>query len=434
MNNIMQRANLKLAAVLLLCSTGTFAQAQSGQTGQVEPTQPIDQRQPRPVAFQPVGIEAPDQPNSRSDANYRKLDRITPTPGRGASGEVRVRIKDLVAVRGQEMNLVQGIGLVTGLAGTGDSGTAARQALQNLLLTQNITLPLNSIKSKNVAVVWVEAMLPAGIKPGRRLDVRVSSLYDSTSLVNGTLVRAELTDMSGTDVYATASGPVSTGGFSFGGEGATATQNHVTVGIIPQGGKVERAVDGSLVSEHGYIYLDMHALNGSFGNSNRIAEAINAIYDGAAMAQDAMTVRVTVPQDLPIRSHVAFVASLIEREITPENFARVVLNERTGVIVMGKGVRITQGAITKGNLTVTIAESPETSQPGPQSNGESQSQPRTSLLVEEENRALTIVNGAVELQEVVEVLNVLGVTPRDMIQVLQAMAQSGMLHAEILMM
>lgn len=427
----MKRTNLYFLGIFLLCSTSVFAQAESGESERVEPA---DQRRSRPVVFQPGGIEAPDQPSGKSEAAYKKLERITPKPGRGTSGEVRVHVKDLVAVRGQEQNLVQGIGLVTGLAGTGDSGTAARQALQNLLLTQNITLPLSAINSKNVAVVWVEVMLPAGIKPGRRIDVRVSSLYDCTSLVGGTLVRAELTDMSGTDVYATASGSVSTGGFSFGGEGATATQNHVTVGMIPQGGKVERAVAGSLVSEHGFIYLDMHALNGSFGNSNRIAEAINAIYDGAAMAQDSMTVRVTVPADLPERSHVAFVASLIEREITPENFARVVLNERSGVIVMGKGVRITQGAITKGNLTVTIAETPETSQPGPQSGGTTENQPRTSLLVEEENRALTIVNGAVELQEVVEVLNVLGVTPRDMIQVLQAMAQSGMLHAEIVMM
>jgi len=388
-----------------------------------------------PVVIYPGGgIEAPAQPTGKSESTYRKAERITPQPGRGTQSEVRVRVRDLVAVRGQEQNLVQGIGLVTGLAGTGDSGIAARQAIQNLLLTQNITLPIGSINSKNVAVVWVEVELPAGIKPGRRVDVRVSSLYDSSSLVGGTLVQCELTDMSGAEVYATASGSISVGGFSVGGEGATATQNHVTVGIVPQGGKVQRAVDGSLVSEHGFIYLDMKALNGSFGNTVKIADAINGIYTGAAVAQDAMTIRVAVPADLPENSHVAYLNSLISREITPENFARIVLNERTGVIVMGTGVRITEGAITKGNLTVTIAETPETSQPGAQSQGTTETNPRTSLLVEEEDRALTIVNGAVELREVVEVLNVLGITPRDLIQVLQAMAQSGMLHAEIVMM
>jgi flagellar P-ring protein precursor FlgI len=211
-------------------------------------------------------------------------------------------------------------------------------------------------------------------------------------------------------------------------------RNHLTVGTISQGGKVEREVPGQLVSEHGYLYLDMRALKGSFGNAVRIADSVNAMYAGAAVAQDAMTVRVRVPIDIPESSHVAYLASILEREVEPEDFGRVVLNERTGVIVMGEGVRITRGAITKGNLTVTIAETPEVSQPGPLSEGRTVELPRSTLLLEEEDRALTIVNGAVTLQEVVEVLNVLGVTPRDMIQILQSMAQSGMLHADIVVM
>ena len=379
-------------------------------------------------------VEAPRQPQRSSDAAWRRTERIAPTAAPGNSGNISVRIRDLVAVRGQEDNVVQGIGLVTGLAGTGDSGEAARQAVQNLLLTQNITLDLGAINSNNVAVVWVEATLPPGIKPGRRIDVRVSSLYDAESLVGGTLVRTELTEMSGRTVYATASGPITTGAFSAEGEAASAVRNHLTVGTLPAGGKVEREVPGELVGEHGYLYLDMQALKGSFGNAVRVAEAVNEIYPEAAMAQDAMTVRVQVPADIPESSHVAYLSSILEREVYPEDFARIVLNERTGVIVMGEGVRITRGAITKGNLTVTIAETPEISQPGPLSDGTTGEVPRTSLLIEEEDRALTIVNGAVSLQEVVEVLNVLGVTPRDMIQVLQSMAQSGMLHAEIVVM
>jgi flagellar P-ring protein precursor FlgI len=387
-----------------------------------------------PPLYLTGGVDAPDQPTGESDSRVVVGARITPTPGRGTSGQVLVRIRDLVAVRGQEENIVQGIGLITGLAGTGDSGAPARQALQNLLLTQNITLDIGSISSKNVAVVWVEAVLPPGIKPGRKIDVRVSSLYDCDSLVGGTLVRTELTDMSGQVVYATASGSITVGGFAAGGDAATAVRNHLTVGTLPQGGKVEREIPGRIVSDHGFVYLDMKALKGSFGNAVRIAEAVNQMYAGAALAQDAMTVRVKIPADLPDSTHVAYLASVLEREVEPEDFARIVLNERTGVIVMGEGVRITRGAITKGNLTVTIAETPETSQPGALSEGETQNLPRTSLLVEEENRALTIVNGAVTLQEVVEVLNVLGITPRDMIQVLQSMAQSGMLHADIVVM
>jgi flagellar P-ring protein precursor FlgI len=380
------------------------------------------------------GVAAPDQPAGRSSSAVLRTPRIAPAPGRGAEGEILVRIGDLVAVRGQEDNVVQGIGLVTGLSGTGDSGIASRQAIVNLLKTQNIVLDAGAITSQNVAVVLVQATLPPGIKPGRKVDVRVSSLYDSNSLVGGTLVFAELADVTGQTVYVTASGPVTTGAFAAEGEGALAVRNHLTVGTIPFGGKVERAVPTQLVSEHGLVYLDMGALKGSFANAVRVADSINALYAGAALAQDAMTVAVRLPDDLPPTAHVAFLDSILRREVSPEQFARVVVNERTGVIVMGAGVRISRGAITKGNLTVTIAETPEASQPGPFSQGQTEVLPRTELLVEEEDRALTIVNGAASLQEIVEVLNVLGVTPRDMIQILQLMAQSGMLHADVLVM
>jgi flagellar P-ring protein precursor FlgI len=380
------------------------------------------------------GVQAPTQPHGQSSSAVIRTPRIEPQPAPGSSGPVLVSIRDLAMVRGQEDNVVQGIGLVTGLSATGDSSRAARQALLNLLRTQNINVSLQDISSENVAVVLIQATLPPSIKPGNRLDVRVSSIYDCESLVGGTLLSAELADMTGQEVYVTASGPVTTGAFAAAGEAATAVRNHLTVGTIPNGGKVQREVSTEIVSEHGYIYLDLKALKGSFANVVKITEAINALYPSVATAQDAMTVSVRVPADLAEESHVAFLSSILEREVAPASFARVVINERTGVIVMGEGVRITRGAITKGNLTVTIAETPEASQPGPFSEGETELLPRTSLLFEEEDRALTIVNGAVTLQEVVEVLNVLGVTPRDMIQILQSMAQSGMLHADIMVM
>jgi flagellar P-ring protein precursor FlgI len=379
-------------------------------------------------------IEAPQQPTGVSSSTVVRLPRIEPRATRGADGGILVRVADMVAVRGQEDNVVQGVGLVTGLSGSGDAANAAKQAILNLMQTQNITLDLQNVSSSNVAVVWLEATLPAGIKPGRKIDVRASSLYDSKSLVGGTLVHAELLDMAGKTVYVTAAGPITTGAFSAEGDGAQATRNHLTVGTIALGGKVEREVPTELVSDHGFLYLDLRALKGSFGNAARIATSVNELYPGAAQAQDAMTVAVRVPEDLPEGALVAYLSSVLERSIEPEPFARVVLNERTGVIVMGEGVRITRGAITKGNLTITIAETPEASQPGPLSGGDTEVLPRTNTLIEEEDRALTIVNGAVTLQEVVEVLNVLGVTPRDMIQILQSMAQSGMLHAEIVVM
>lgn len=386
------------------------------------------------VLLRPGAVEAPRQPRGSSDASVLRGPRAELVPGAGASGALTVRIGDMAAVRGQEENQVQGIGLVTGLAGTGDSTIAARQAIINLLQTQNIVLDLQSVSSSNAAVVLVQARLEPGIKPGRQMDVRVSSLYDCESLVGGTLLHAELADMTGNAVYVTAAGPITTGAFSAEGQGAKATRNHLTVGTIPLGGKVEREVATQIVSDHGFVYLDLRALKGSFGNATRITQSINALYPGSTVAQDAMTVAVRVPDDLPGESTVSFVSSILEREIEPAPFARVVVNERTGVIVMGEGVRISRGAITKGNLTVTIAETPEASQPGPLSQGKTVVLPRTSVLVEEEDRPLTIVNGAVTLQQVVEVLNVLGVSPRDMIQILELMAQSGMLHAEILVM
>ncbi len=380
------------------------------------------------------GVQAPQQPTGGSTSGVVRGPRFVAEPASGANGRITVRIGDLAMVRGQEENTIQGIGLVTGLAATGDSSTAARKALLNMLKTQNINLTLQEINSSNIAVVLVQASLPPSIKPGAKIDVRVSSIYDCESLVGGTLVQTELSDMTGEAIYATASGPISTGAFSATGEGASAVRNHLTVGTIPNGGKVQREVSTRIVSDHGYIYLDLLALKGSFENVVRITDSINALYPQFATSADAMTVAVRVPNDIPSTEHVAFVSSILEREITPAAFARVVLNERTGVIVMGEGVRITRGAITKGNLTVTISETPEVSQPGPFSNGTTETLPRTNVLVEEEDRALTIVNGAVTLQEVVEVLNVLGVTPRDMIQILQSMAQSGMLHAQIIVM
>ncbi|HKX45694.1 MAG TPA: flagellar basal body P-ring protein FlgI [Planctomycetota bacterium] len=376
-------------------------------------------------------VEAPAQPFGRSSSAWLRAPRVEPTLARGSTGSLLVKIRDLVSPRGQETNVVHGVGLVTGLSGTGDSGLAARQAIANFLLTQNINLSPAQIASENVAVVHVEAELPAGIKPGRRVDVRVSSLYDAVSLVGGTLLWAELTDAQGGTVYGTASGPVTTGAFQASGDGATATRNHLTVGRVALGCKVEREVESRLVQEEGVLYLDLSAHQGGFGNAVRIAEAVNQLYPDVATPVDAMTVRVDVPGDLPESLHVAYLSSILQSEVAPEASARVVINERTGVIVVGEDVRLGRGAITKGNLTVTIAETPEISQPGPFSEGVTAEVPRTELLVEEEDRALTIVNGAATLQEVVEVLNVLGVAPRDMIELLQAMAQSGMLHAEL---
>jgi flagellar P-ring protein precursor FlgI len=377
-------------------------------------------------------IEAPAQPSGTSTATYTLEPRVTPTPGRGPSNRIHTPVGTLMQVRGQESNIVVGIGLVSGLAGSGDSINMIRTMVGNLLLSNNIKIDPQQLTSKNVALVTVEATLPAGIQAGRRIDCRVATLGDCKSLQGGILTLMELTDLTGAVVYATASGPIDVGGFMAGGEGATVTQNHVTVGILAGGAKVERAVPANIVSDHGWLYLDARAPHGSFANMARIVESINALYPSAAEAVPfGRTVKVRVPEDLPESAWVAYVDSLLSREIEPSSIPKVIVNERTGMIVMAEGVRLRPGAVAHGDLTVTIAESPEASQPGPLSGGSTENLPRTEINVSEENSGLTVVPGAVTLQEVVEVLNVLGTTPRDLIAILEAMAQAGLVLADI---
>ena len=378
------------------------------------------------------GIEAPAQPTGSSTATYIVGPRFEPLAGAGAAGPIRAAVGTLVRIRGQEENNVTGVGLVTGLAGTGDSVNMIRQLIQNLLLASNIKINPQQLTSKDVALVTVEATLPAGLQPGRRVDCRVAALGDAKSLQGGVLTLMELTDITGRVVYATASGPIDVGGFRAEGEGATVTQNHVTVGIINRGAKLERAIEVNLVSDHGWLYLDALASHGSFANLARIVEVVNALYPSAAEAvPTGRSVKVKVPEDLPESAYVAYVDSILSREIEPWSTPRVIVNQRSGLVVMGEGVRLRAGAIAHGDLTVTIAETPEASQPGGLSRGETEVLPRSDLGVTEDNNGLTVVPGAVTLHEVVEVLNVLGATPRDLIEILEAMSQAGLVLAEI---
>jgi flagellar P-ring protein FlgI len=395
----------------------------------------VDPNQPNYAGY-PIygGVEAPRQPVWASSSAVRIVERPLRGEAPGRSGQIRVRIRDIAIVRGQETNVIQGVGLVMGLDGSGDSGNAMTFALKNLLNTQNFNLDPNQIASNNAAVVWVQATLPPGVKPGRHLDARVSSMYDAEDLTGGSLVWCELFAPGSEDVYATVAGPITTGALSASGDGASAQRNHLTVGIVAQGAKVEREVPSELVTELGFLHLDLKSSNGSFGNAVRIANAVDTIFPGSAVPLDAMTVKVAVPREVGVDQRVYFINEILQTEFVPEASARVVVNERTGVVILGEEVRIGAGGITKGNLTVTVSETPETSQPGPLSNGTTETQPRTNLLIEEEERQLSIINGAATLQEVVEVLNVLGVTPRDMVGILQDLSRAGMLHGELVVM
>ena len=423
------------AACFAGCLGWSSARAQDQGREPLVPTgnQSPPATQPSPaVVTTRGGIEAPKQPDVLSSSSYSTTPRVVPKPGKGTNFHVSTRLSNLVDVRGQEENQLVGVGLVTGLGGTGDSVNMTRQLLQNLLLAHNVKIDPQQLTPKNIALVRVEAALPPGIVPGRSIDVRVSTLGDCKSLQGGTLTLMELTDISGQVVYATAAGPINVGGFLAEGEGATTQQNHVTVGTIPGGGKVERAVPSQVVSEHGYVYLDARASHSTFGTQVRITEVINKAFPGAAEAAgEGRTVKVRVPSDLPRSAHVAYLDAILRLEVEPEQVARVVISERTGMVVIGEGVRLQPGAVARGNLTINVAESPQVSQPGPLSGGSTEVVERTELNVTEENKGLVLIPGAITLQEVVDVLNVMGATPRDLIGIIEAMSQAGMLLAEI---
>ncbi|MCP5022415.1 MAG: flagellar basal body P-ring protein FlgI [bacterium] len=366
-----------------------------------------------------------------------RFNRGTSPKGPGISKPVVARtlstpVSSVVAVRGMENNVVAGLGVVTGLAGTGDSGDLVKSLMGNDLRSFGVAIDPTTLSSKNLAVVRVEAEIPAGAKPGALIHVRVSTIGDANSLVGGTLDRCELFDSRYDSVYATASGPISLNAQSASGEAGSATKNHNNVGVLAFGGKVQREVPTSITSEHGYIHLDAKTGQGTFGNMLAVAAAVNRLYPNAATVQtDGRTVKVAVPLDIPESAHVQYLHSFLKQEIQSDNEPRVIINERTGVIVIGGDVRLRPGAIAHGAIVITVAETPQTSQPSALSGGSSETNPRTDILINEEPGALTAIPEAVTLQEVVDVLNVLGASPRDLISILMSMSDGGLLVADI---
>ncbi|HPF12647.1 MAG TPA: flagellar basal body P-ring protein FlgI [Planctomycetota bacterium] len=349
-----------------------------------------------------------------------------------AHKSLRAPIASVVGVRGFEENVIRGYGVVMGLSGTGDSGELVKQFLSNELLRFGHKIDASQLSSKNMAIVRVDANLPAGSKPGQLVDVRVSTVGDATSLQGGNLDFCELFDPRYETVYATAAGPIEVGGFTAKGEGGTSTKNHTTVGFLSGGGKVQREVETAITNEHGFILLDAKKGQATFGNMVAVAEAVNRLYPNAAAVEpDGSTVKVAVPSDLPKSAHGAYLNTILKQEIETDNKPRVVVNERTGVIVIGGDVRLRPGAIAHGAIVVTVAESPQASQPAPLSGGTTEVLPRSDVNVTEEAGSLVPIHEAVTLQEVVDVLNVLGASPRDLISILSAMSDGGLLVADI---
>ena len=338
------------------------------------------------------------------------------------------RIKDIVQFEGVRENKLVGYGLVVGLAGTGDTlrnAPMTQQSLASMLERLGVNTRGATIDTKNVAAVMVTASLPAFAASGSSVDVSVSALADAKSLQGGTLLVTPLLGADG-EAYAVAQGTIETGSISAGGASGTSVSKGVpTAGRIAAGASVEREIGFQLASMG---ELRMTLRNPDFTTSRRIAEVINAQYPGTAVAENPTIVAIRPPAG---QNMVSFVTAVEELEVQPDAPAKVVIDEVAGVIVMGEKVRLSTVAIAQGNLTISVQESPTVSQPLPFSQGQTAIQPNSKVKVEEEKgKKLHVLDGA-SLASLVAGLNALGVTPRDMISILQAITAAGALQADI---
>jgi flagellar P-ring protein precursor FlgI len=338
------------------------------------------------------------------------------------------RIKDISSFEGVRDNQLIGYGLVVGLDGTGDKGKAAVQSIVNMLERMGLTLDPNEINSKNIASVIITATLPPFAKPGIKVDALISTIGDANSLQGGTLL---LSPVKGPDgkVYGLAQGPVSIGGFSAGGEAASIQKNHLAAGKVPEGVTIEREAEFTL-GNGSDIRLFLH--KSDFATANEIAHKINTEFHGKyAFAVDSSSVQVVVPPQYE-GNIVGLISSIDILNVKVDMPAKVVINERTGTIVIGYNVTISPVAIAHGSLAIVIEEEPVVSQPLPFAprGAETVVVPRTGVSANEEDARLMQVAG-ITLGEVVRALNALGVTPRDLISILQALKTSGALNAEL---
>ncbi|MBT9516384.1 MAG: flagellar basal body P-ring protein FlgI [Methyloversatilis discipulorum] len=341
------------------------------------------------------------------------------------------RIKDLASLSGVRNNQLVGYGLVVGLDGSGDQTTQTPftvQSVINMLGNMGVTLPPGqNLQLKNVAAVMVTASLPPFARPGQAMDVTVSSMGNAKSLRGGTLVMTPLKGADG-QIYGMAQGNVVVGGAGASAGGSSVTINHLSVGRIAGGATVERAVP-TAVGEGDFINLETHTTD--FGTTQRMVDAINASAGpGTAVAVDARRIQVRAPLDPNQR--VAFMSRIENLDVTPaQQAAKVIVNSRTGSVVMNQAVTLDSCAVAHGNLSVTVSSEPVISQPAPLSGGQTVVAERNQIDIQQEGSALINVKKGANLSEVVRALNALGANPQDLIIILQAMKAAGALRAEL---
>lgn len=338
------------------------------------------------------------------------------------------RIKEIGTINGVRNNQLIGYGLLVGLNGTGDKANTlfTNQSLANMLDSLGIKVDPRSTKVTNVAAVMITASLPPYAKVGSKIDATVSSLGDAKSIEGGILMLSHLRGVDG-KVYAVAQGPVTVGGFLTSGQGATVQKNHPTVGRVANGVTIECEISYENLR---YDSITVALREPDFTTARRVAERINATFKGAAFAKDGGAVNINLPADMR-NNPVKFISIIENLDVKPDVLARIVVDEKTGTIVIGENVRISTVAISHGNLSVQIKEDEKVSQPLPQARGETVVTPETAIRVEEERGRFYLMEGGITIKELVGALNAAGVSTRDVITILQTIKASGALHAEL---
>ncbi len=338
------------------------------------------------------------------------------------------RIKDIADIQGVRGNPLWGYGLVVGLNGTGDDSEVSRRAMANILRRSGLVLNPKDLSSKNIASVMVTAQLKPFARKGSRMDITVSTIGNASSLLGGTLLMTPLAGADG-EVYAVAQGPMSVSGFSSGGKNASVTKNHVTVGRIPGGATVEKEELATFV-KNGVVTWTLR--NPDFATSDRTAKSINKIFPDAARALDAGTVRVLLPARMTTQETTTAIHKMGMLDVQVDQPAVVVINERTGTIVVGQNVTISLVAISHGSLSIIKQEKESVSQPAPFSReGTTEKVNRTEIDINEEGGSIKVVKPTLSVAELARALNALGLTPRDLVSIFEALKQAGALQASL---
>jgi len=346
------------------------------------------------------------------------------------------RIKDIVDIQGLRSNPLTGIGLVIGLADTGDSTLPSRQMLTNILRDAGIILSPTDLTGGNIAMVMVTAELGPFAREGSRIDVDVSAIGDAKSLQGGMLLPTPLAGLDG-QVYAVAQGGISIGGWTVTGQKASITKNHQTVGRIPEGAIVEKEEIATFVENiGGQRFITFHLRNSDFSTAERISKVVNQTYPDIAVVVDAGTINVKVPSKINQAGIAGFIDDITKPEVTVDIPAIVVINERTGTIVVGEKVAISAVAISQGSLVVKITETARVSQPtAPFSDaGTTEVIPETMIGVEEKDAYLIPISRSVTVSELAKALNAIGATPRDLIAIFNALKKAGALQSRLVIM